>query len=158
MHIYLGSDHGGFALKESFKAYLVKQHPDYKVEDCGAYLLDPDDDYPEFALQVAHKVVAMSEDQDSQVLGIVFCRSGSGVVIAANKVLGVRAVEIYNETIAAHAKSHNKANVIAFSGDYLTEAQMTAYFETFMSTPVDSSERHARRLQQITHYEQQRNQ
>lgn len=154
MHIYLGSDHGGFALKEQFKAYLAQKHPDLQVEDCGAYVLDPMDDYPEFALQVAHKVVAATTDFQEEALGVLLCRSGSGVVIAANKVSGARAVELYNEAISAHAKSHNHANVIAFSGDYLTIEQMIAYFEIFLQTDIDPSERHLRRLQQISTYEQ----
>lgn len=149
MKIYLGSDHGGFKLKEEFKNYLASNHLELEVEDCGALTLDSEDDYPNFALQVASKV------QSEQDLGILLCRSGSGMVIAANKVKGIRAVEIYNEKIAAHAKSHNHANIIAFSGDYLSLSEMIKLFEIFMQTPIDKSERHFRRLQQISNYEEQ---
>lgn len=151
MKIYLGSDHGGFNLKEEFKKYLLANHAEVELEDCGAFSYDANDDYPVFALQVAQKV-ATSEEED---LGILLCRSGSGVVIAANKVKGVRAVELYDETIAAHAKSHNHANVITFSGDYLDLERMTKLFEIFLSTAKDPSDRHQRRITQITNYEEQ---
>lgn len=150
MKIYLGSDHGGFELKEKFKEYISRNYQNFDIEDCGAFVNDPADDYPPIAFYAAEKVAAES---DSDSLGILLCRSGSGVVIAANKVKGIRAVELYNEKIAAHAKSHNRANVIAFSGDYLSLLEMISLFEIFIKTPQDSSERHDRRINQITNYE-----
>lgn len=152
MKIYLGSDHGGFKLKEEFKQYLVSNHPEFKLEDCGALVFEPTDDYPAFAFQVAEKVASDS----CEALGILLCRSGSGMVIAANKVKGIRAVELYGEKIAAHSKSHNHANVIAFSGDYLNLSEMIKMFEVFLETDQDEGERHSRRAMQITNYEETR--
>lgn len=152
MKIYLGSDHGGFELKEQFKAYLSRNYQNLEIEDCGAFINDSTDDYPPIAFNVANKVTAETENES---LGVLLCRSGSGVVIAANKVKGIRAVELYNEKIAVHAKSHNRANVIAFSGDYLSLLEMITLFEIFIKTPQDSSERHDRRINQITNYENQ---
>lgn len=152
MKIYLGSDHGGFELKEKFKEYINRNYQNFEIEDCGAFVNDPNDDYPPIAFSVAQKVVAQT---GSDNLGILLCRSGSGVVIAANKVKGIRAVELYNEKIAIHAKSHNRANVIAFSGDYLSLLEMISFFEIFIKTPQDSSERHDRRINQIINYENQ---
>ncbi len=152
MKIYLGSDHGGFKLKENFKQYLLVNHADFQIEDCGAFAFEPADDYPFFAFQVAEKVSSNSD----QALGILLCRSGSGMVIAANKVKDVRAVELYDEKIAAHSKSHNHANVIAFSGDYLNLPRMIELFEIFLKTASDESERHVRRVMQITNYEENR--
>ncbi len=149
MQIYLGSDHGGFQLKEEFKGYLSTHHGDLNVEDCGAFVQETNDDYPVFAFRVGEKV------RSTQDLGILFCRSGSGMVVAANKVKGIRAVEIYNEKIAAHAKSHNHANLIAFSGDYLNLSEMIKLFEIFLTTAEDEDERHYRRIAQITRYEEQ---
>lgn len=148
MQIYLGGDHGGYELKEQFKLYLADKHSELQVTDCGAYEHNSTDDYPPIALDVARKVAG---EQNS--LGILLCRSGSGVVIAANKVKGIRAVELYDVKIAAHAKSHNHANVIAFSGDNLSLAEMIELFEIFMVTKQDQHERHIRRLQQISTYE-----
>lgn len=151
MKIYLGSDHGGFKLKEEFKRYLLTDYPELQLEDCGAFVFDPTDDYPLFALQVAQKVASSAEDS----LGVLLCRSGSGVVIAANKVQSVRAVELYDEKIAVHAKSHNHANVIAFSGDYLSLQEMIKLFEIFRETQFNNSERHERRITQISNYEKE---
>lgn len=153
MKIYLGADHGGFELKENFKDYISRNDQDLEIEDCGALVNDPTDDYPLIAFRVAQKVAADSADD---CLGILLCCSGSGVVIAANKVKGIRAVELYNEKIAIHAKSHNHANVIAFSGDQLSLLEMMDLFEVFIKTTQDSSDRHERRIQQITNYENQR--
>jgi len=149
MKIYLGSDHGGFELKEEFSKYFLAKHPEIELEDCGAFAYDLADDYPLIAFKVAEKI---STDQE---LGVLLCRSGSGVIIAANKVKGIRAVEIYDEKIAAHAKSHNHANVIAFSGDYLSLEKMIELFEIFLQTPLDEDERHNRRITEIKSYEGQ---
>lgn len=151
MKIYLGSDHGGFKLKEEFKNYLLAKNPEIELEDCGASTFEPTDDYPVFAFRVAEQVAS---DAD-QTLGILLCRSGSGMVIAANKVKGIRAAEIYDEKIAAHSKSHNHANVIAFSGDYLSLEKMIQLFEIFLQTSPDDSERHVRRIAEIKSYEEQ---
>ncbi len=153
MKIYLGSDHGGFELKEKFKEYIGRNDQTLEIEDCGAFINDPADDYPPIAFRVAEKVVA---DLATDSLGVLLCRSGSGVVIAANKVKGVRAVELYNEKIAAHAKSHNHANMIAFSGDQLSLTEMINLFEIFIKTPQDSNDRHERRIRQIINYENQK--
>lgn len=147
MKIYLGADHGGFELKEKFKEYLNNTGV-HELEDCGATSFAFNDDYPDFAFVVAERVAS-----NQQSLGVLFCRSGSGMVIAANKVKGIRAVEIYDQQIAAHAKSHNQANVIAFSGDYLSAEQMFALFEIFIKEAIDQDERHQRRLQKINNYE-----
>ena len=148
MQIYLGSDHGGFTLKAELQNYLADKHPELEVQDCGVFVLDPSDDYPPIALQVAEKVASAQDG-----LGILLCRSGSGMVIAANKVKGVRAVELYDARIAKQAKSHNHANVIALGGDYLSLATMIEIIEAFLQTEPDQDVRHRRRLSQISAYE-----
>lgn len=152
MQIYLGSDHGGFELKEKFKQYLFTQQPSLDVKDCGALLLEPSDDYPPIAWQVAQKVAK----QNNNALGILFCRSGAGMAIVANKVRGIRAVELFDQELAAQAKSHNQANVLTFSGEKLTLMQAVVLFEIFMKTPFDQDERHQRRLEQINNYEKEK--
>ncbi len=148
MKIFIGSDHGGFAFKAELQNYLADRHPEFEVQDCGAFLLDPSDDYPPVALQVAQKVVVSAGS-----LGILLCRSGSGMVIAANKVKGVRAVELYDIRVAKQAKSHNHANVIALGGDYLTLEKIIEILEVFLQTDLDQDARHKRRLSQISDYE-----
>ena len=69
MKIYLGADHGGFKLKEEFKQYLLINHADLEIEDCGALVLEPTDDYSPIALVVAEKVAKTQE------LGILLCHA-----------------------------------------------------------------------------------
>ena len=80
MRVYIGADHGGYAAKEQLKEQLRSEG--YDVEDVGAHSLDEDDDYPVYGQAVAEAVV---KDPDSR--GIALCRSGHGMVIAANKVI-----------------------------------------------------------------------
>jgi len=156
MQIYLGCDHGGFQIKEELKHHLMFNYPDFVVEDCGAFAYQAEDDYPPFAFTVAGKTIAALKS-GQPALGVLLCRSGSGMVIAANKVLGARAVEIYNESMAKHAKAHNQANIVAFAGDYLSFKQTAFLLDVFLQAQVDNDGRHQRRLQQISDFEQQLN-
>jgi ribose 5-phosphate isomerase B len=148
MKIILGADHGGFLLKEQIKNWLQQQ--DYEVVDAGAYKLDPQDDYPLFAFEAAKKV---SVDEDA--VGILFCRSGAGMTIAANKVKGVRAVEVFNSVSAEHAKQHNNANMIALSADWLKTDEIKKIIKKFLTTKFTAEDRHQRRIDQIKDIENQ---
>ena len=120
--IYLGADHGGFVLKENIKQFL-KEH-DLKYEDLGNTILDMDDDYPDYAFAVGERVGkedAPSKKWKDRAKGILFCRSSGGMVIAANKVKNIRAVAVYDEKGARHAREHNDANIIALSGDWISD-------------------------------------
>ncbi|MEX0895811.1 MAG: RpiB/LacA/LacB family sugar-phosphate isomerase [Patescibacteria group bacterium] len=147
--VYLGADHGGFEYKEVIKPWLEAEG--YTVHDCGAFKLDEQDDYPEFAFKVAEAVAA-----NSQSAGVLLCRSGAGMIIAANKVPGCRAVVASNEQQARHSREHNGANVVALSGDWMSIDEMKEVLATFLNTPSATEERHLRRIEQITTYEQNR--
>ncbi len=147
MKIFIGADHGGFALKEKIKAWLVQMGHD--VEDCGAFQLEAEDDYPDFSFPVAEKTA-----QNPDALGILFCRSGAGVVIAANKVKGVRAVDVASVDMARTARQENHANVIGIAGDFLSEEKVQEIISTFLTTPFSEGDRHARRVQKIIQYEE----
>lgn len=142
MTIYLGTDHGGFELKEAIKQWLQEQT--YQIEDCGAYELNKDDDYPDFAFAVAEKVANNSES-----VGILFCRSGGGMTIAANKITGIRAVDVFDLTSAIHAKTHNNANIISLGADWMNVEESKLIIENFLKTPFEGEERHIRRLEKI---------
>ncbi len=148
MKIYLGADHGGFALKEKIKHWLLSNN--YEVEDCGAFELDPEDDYTDFSFAVAEKV---SADKTNNSRGILICRSGAGAVIAANKVKRVRAANVQNATAAQHARNDNNANVIGLAGDWISEAEIEPTIQVFLDTPFSDAERHRRRVQKIIDYE-----
>ena len=146
MKIFLGADHGGFALKEQIKVWLEQLN--YTVSDLGATQLDANDDYPQFSFAVAKAVAG-----DHTALGILFCRSGAGMTIAANKIKNIRAVEVFSVDSARSAKQHNNANVISLSADWLTFQQAQAMIQTFLNTPFNHEERHVRRIQQISDQE-----
>ncbi len=148
MKIFIGADHGGFALKATLIDWLRKQ--DYQVEDCGAFVFDPGDDYPEIAFTVAEKTVA-----DPGTLGILLCRSGGGVAIAANKVKGARAVVTSDEVSARHAKEHNDAQILVLGADFVSsEDKAKKIIEVFLATAFTQEPRHQRRLAQIQNYEE----
>lgn len=140
--IYLGADHGGFALKEFLKAKL--QQAGLAVEDCGALMLDPEDDYPYYARAVAQKVV-----ESSDAVGILCCRSGAGMVIAANRVAKARAVEGWSVESAKRTRQHNNANILALAGDWMSDEEAWAIVQTFLHEPFSAEERHARRVAQL---------
>ncbi len=148
MKIILGADHGGFQVKQQIYKWLKEQG--YKVVDAGAHQLDPQDDYPLFAFEVAKKVSA-----DKDAMGILFCRSGAGMAIVANKLRKIRAVEVFNPLSAEHAREHNNANIITLSADWLDLDEIKKIVEKFLVTRFTAEERHQRRIDQITDIENQ---
>ena len=144
--IVIGADHGGFEQKQLLVSWLSEQG--YQISDCGAFVLDESDDYPQFAQAVARAVTKVQADGLSAV-GILVCRSGAGMVIAANRYKGVRAVGVFSPEQAVHARAHNDANIIVLSGDWMNLDDMQSYIQTFLQTPFSGESRHQRRLAQI---------
>ncbi len=140
--IFLGSDHGGFLLKEEVKPWLKEQG--YQVQDLGASQFKPKDDYPQYAAAVGRQVV----DNDGS-FGILFCRSGAGVTMAANKINGVRAVAANSKREAVHARTDNDANVISLAADWLDLDQAQIIISAFLNTDFSQKTRHQRRIRQI---------
>lgn len=145
--VYVAADHGGFELKEQIKHWLSEWGVDF--HDLGAAMLEPTDDYPDFAFAVAKRVAEMP----STSLGVLVCRSGGGMTIVANKVVGIRAVPVYEPKQAVHARTDDHANVISLSGDWSTPALAKATLQAFLETEPSTSERHLRRIAKITEYE-----
>ncbi len=148
MNIYLGTDHGGFEYKEQLKPWLSDQG--YVVTDCGAHQLEPEDDYPEFAFQVANRVA-----QDTNSRGILLCRSGAGMAIAANKVAGIRAVDVVDQKSVVLAREKNDANIISLAGDWMKLEEIKKIISLFLETRFSQAKRHVHRIAQITEFEQQ---
>ncbi len=142
MTIYIGADHGGFALKARLKQVLAGEA--YDVVDCGAAELVPGDDYPEYAAVVAQKVASAPE----QGRGIVICRSGFGVDIVANKFAGVRAGLAGSPDQAYQGRHDDDINVLALAADFVDEATALNIVKVFLTTPFAKEERYARRLQE----------
>jgi len=144
--VYVGADHGGFNLKEVLKKWM--EESGIECEDLGANSLDPEDDYPDFIIPVAQKVVL-----DSENLGVVIGRSGNGEAIAANKVKAIRAALCLNIEMAKKAKEHNNANILSLGADYITVDEAKKILKIFLDTPFSNEERHIRRLKKIEEIE-----
>lgn len=138
--VAVGSDHAGFALKESVREHL--QRLGYEVEDCGTHSAEPAD-YPDYARKVAERVAGHAADT-----GILVCGTGLGVAIAANKVPGIRAATCNNTLLARFARAHNDANVLAMGGRIVDPAQAEKIVSTWFFTPF-SGGRHEERVQKI---------
>lgn len=144
MRIIVGSDHAGFDLKEHFKGYLEQAGHD--VVDVGT-TSEESVDYPDYARSVGEAVASGDAD-----LGILACGSGLGMAIAANKVDGVRAVQVMDPELAKMARMHNDANVLTLPGRYMTTEQADAVIDAFLGATFEGG-RHQKRVDKITEIE-----
>jgi ribose 5-phosphate isomerase B len=140
MKIAIGSDHAGFALKESVRGMLEQR--DLEVVDVGT-VSEESVDYPEYAAKAA----GMVSDGDAG-RAIVVCGSGVGVSIVANKLPGVRAVNAHDPEEAEMSRRHNDANVLALAGRRLSVDEAEAVVDRFLETDFEGG-RHQRRVDQI---------
>jgi ribose 5-phosphate isomerase B len=147
VRVYLGSDHAGFELKQR----LVEHLPTLGHEpvDCGPHAYDADDDYPPYVLLAATRAAG-----DPGSVGVVLGGSGNGEAIAANKVRGVRCALAFSEDTARLAREHNNANCLSLGARMYDEQTALRYVELFLSTPFSDEPRHARRIAQLTGYEE----
>jgi glycine hydroxymethyltransferase len=134
----LGADHGGFEMKETLKQYLLQRG--LTVLDFGAKTKDPADDYPDFAAPAAQAVADGRAE-----LGVLFCTSGVGICIVANKIAGVRAGQAENEEDASLMRRHNDANVLCLSGHKTSIEMAKKILDTFISAKFEGG-RHERRV------------
>lgn len=145
--IYLGADHRGYKLKEVVKTYLTELGFDF--EDIGALELNPDDDYPDFALAVAKKVAENPEINR----GILICSSGVGVDIVANKSKGVRSALSFNAKQAQMSRNDDDANILSLPADYIDENLTKDIVKTWLETPFSGLERYVRRIEKVKNIE-----
>lgn len=141
MMLFIAADHAGFALKEKLKRTLLKQK--HIVHDLTPTFLDGDD-YPEHGFAVAEAVRHHPEAR-----GILICKSGVGITIAANRRDGVRALVAHTPAEAQLAREEDDANIIAFSGKWTKEAAALRILKTFFETPFSRAQRHRRRVKQL---------
>ena len=135
----------GFALKEKVREYLKSLG--LEVEDYGPSNSERVD-YPDFAEKVAAQVAARQADY-----GVLVCGTGIGMMIAANKVPGIRAVAAHDTISARMAREHNNANILTMGGRMIDAATMRQIVDTWLSTPFAGG-RHQRRLEKIEAFEQ----
>lgn len=145
--VFLGTDHRGFALKEQVKVWL--EDAGHEIHDMGAAALDPKDDYPDFGFAVGREVAKNPE----KYRGILFCGSGIGIAVAANKINGVRASLVPSPELARAARNDEDLNVLSLSADHTDFALAKQIIEAFLGTPFSSEERHHRRTAKITAFE-----
>jgi len=145
--LYIGADHRGYKLKETLKIYL--QELNYVWEDLGAKELNPNDDYPDFALAVAKKVAENPEENR----GILICGSGVGVDIVANKMKGIRSALCFDAKQAQMSRNDDDTNVLSLSADFISEGLAKEIVKTWLETPFSGLERHARRIEKINKIE-----
>ena len=141
MIIALGADHAGYLLKEKIKKYLTAKKLQYK--DYGTFKLDSCD-YPEFGYKVSQAVAT----QEANV-GILFCGTGIGMCITANKIKGIRAALANDVESAQLSRLHNDANILCLSGRNLEENTAMQIVETWLNTSFEGG-RHEGRLNLIT--------
>ncbi len=138
--VAVGADHAGYALKESLKQHLEARG--CAVVDFGT--ASPESvDYPDFAQAVAHQVVDKRYD-----VGLLVCKTGIGMSIAANKIPGVRAAVAMDETTAGLARRHNDANVLCLGADGLPLERAVRLVDAFLDASFEGG-RHERRLRKL---------
>lgn len=145
MKIAIGSDHGGFALKQELIPFIEKLG--FEVKDFGC----PDEnsvDYPDVAFAVAEAVAAGDYSR-----GIIICGTGIGVSICANKVKGIRCALCTDETMARLTREHNDSNMLAMGARIIGSEAAKGIVSTWLSTPFSKGTRHIGRISKIEKYE-----
>lgn len=142
--IVLAADHGGFALKEKLKKYLLDKG--YSINDVGTYSQESCD-YPIFAFRAAVEVAQKRSDK-----GIIICKSGIGNSIVANKVPGIRASLCCNEEAAKATRLHNDSNILVLGASFIDEAQAEKMTDIWLNTKFEGG-RHIKRIELINKIE-----
>jgi ribose 5-phosphate isomerase B len=140
MKIAIGSDHGGFKLKEAIKKHFKKAKIFFK--DFGCFSPDPVD-YTDIAYPLAKAVAAKRFKY-----GILVCGTGLGMSMAANKTPKVRAALCHNTYTAKMARAHNNANLLCLGGRVLDTKDALAIVKIFLATPFEGG-RHLRRVKKM---------
>ena len=146
MHIYVGADHRGYHLKEAVLQYL--EAAGYATDDIGDKQFDPEDDFPVFASAAARKVLA-SEDVDPRA--ILICGSGQGMLMAANRIKGIRAGLGWSIAAAKGVRNDEDSNVLAIPADIFDESHQKAFdvIEVWLKTPFAGAARYVRRKNEL---------
>lgn len=142
--IGIGSDHGGYILKENIKKRFEEKNIQYTDYGC---FNEESVDYPNIA-----KKVAIEVQQKKCDYGILICRSGIGMSIVANKIEGIRATICRTTSDAKMSKSHNDTNIISLGADVTSEIDAMEIIETWLETNFEGN-RHEIRVKQIEEIE-----
>ena len=166
MKIYFAADHAGFELKNTLLAFVRDLHAQagelkYEVEDCGAFVNDPADDYPEIIARAARKLSAdATNGLDSRA--VIIGASGQGEAIVANRFKGVRCALYYGKpsreqtdmsgkqlSMLASTREHNNANALSLGARFLDADEAKEALKDWLSRGFSGEERHQRRIEKI---------
>ena len=136
----IGADHAGYSAKKEAICFLEENG--YSVTDVGAFS-EESVDYPDIALKVADMVASHKDDR-----GILFCGTGIGVSITANKTPGIRAALCSSIELAKLSRRHNDANILAIGARFHTVKEMISIIKVWLETPFDGG-RHTNRINKI---------
>ena len=141
MKIALGSDHGGYQLKENLKKYLKELNVEYKDFGCNS---EKSVDYPDIGFKIAIEVKNRNYDK-----GILICGTGIGMSIVANKIKGIRASLCHDVFSARYAREHNDANILTLGGRVIDSGLAKEIVKVWLNTDFSGEERHLKRLNKI---------
>ena len=140
--ITIGSDHGGFELKEHLFNYISSKYTEIDINDSGTYNTESVD-YPDIAENVCQKVLNKEFET-----GILICGTGIGISIKANRYKGIRAALIYDEFTAKMCKEHNNANVICLGGRTTNFTTAKQLVDIWIGSKF-SGDRHLKRIEKL---------
>ena len=145
MIIHLATDHAGFELKESLKAFLLREG--IEIVDHGATAYNPDDDFPDF-ITLAAGAVSQNPDEDR---AIILGGSGQGEAMLANRFPRVRAAVYYGGAveIVKLSREHNDANVLSLGARFLSAEEAELVVRQWLTTAPMVDEKYARRIDKI---------
>jgi len=146
MKIAIGSDHGGFLLKENIKDFLDSLHIEYK--DFGS-MNEKAVDYPDIAFKVADEIKKGTYEK-----GILICGTGIGMSIAANKIRGIRAALCSDVFSARMTREHNDANILTLGGRVIGTGLAREIVLTWISSAFSQAKRHIERIEKISKIEE----
>ena len=142
MKIGIGSDHGGYDMKQQIKD-LLAERPGIELTDFGTY--GPESvDYPDFAIEVARRVSEGALEQ-----GILICTTGVGMSMTANKFPRVRAAQVFTAKMARMAREHNNANVLALGAAVTPKEEIPGILDAWFAAEFEPGTRHERRVQKV---------
>ena len=145
LKVALAADHGGFFLKNELLDRFGTEHD---IADIGAYSLDPDDDYPDYALAVARTVAS-----GKAVRGIIVCGSGVGACVVANKVPGIRAAICHDTYSARQGVEHDDMNVLCLGARVIGSELAAELVQAFLTAEFSTAPRYRRRLEKVKEIE-----
>ena len=138
MKVIIGSDHGGYALKQEIIEHLKSRG--FEVTDVGTHS-EESCDYPTYAKPVTEAI-----QKGEAELGILVCGTGIGMSMAANKEKGIRAALCHDTFSAKATREHNDANILCMGARVVGPGLALMIVDTFLDTPFSNDERHIRRI------------